>query len=285
MAGGGADGPVGVDGHDVQIAQDRRLHKGAEVAVHQVQQLLRVGHHIGLIVLVGPAPAGHRRVGHGNKVHVLDLQTTKHGLLGEPEDVGEGHIRLHVVLEHLDKLVQLRQVLHLKKLLHHGLQKGLLGGNAAQIAIGIAQRLSVHPVVVPVADDLHGVVAGEEAIALLLMDVEVLRGVVVVHIPGHVEVHAAHGVHDLTHGVPFHHHLIIRLKAHQLRDLLIEVLDALLTRAVVIVNGVDPLDIPRDVHHGVPGNGHDRGLLIGHIIACQEHGVRIPAAAGITAQN
>ena len=137
----------------------------------------------------------------------------------------------------------------------------------------------------PVSDDLHGVIASEEPVALFLMDVEILRGVVVIHIPRHIKVHAAHGVHDLAHGIPFHHHLVVRLKAHQLGNLLIEVLNALLSFTVIIINRVDAFDIPRNIHHGIPGDGHDRSLLVGHIIACQEHGIRIPAAAGIPAQN
>ena len=136
-----------------------------------------------------------------------------------------------------------------------------------------------------IAQHLHGVVAGEQAIALLLVDVQVLIGVVVIHVPGHIEPNAAHGVHDLAHGLPLHHDLVVGLKAHQLGDLLIERLDALIPAAAIVIHGVDALDVIGDVHHGIPGDGHDGGFLIGHVIAGQQHGVRVAAAAGIPAQN
>ena len=136
-----------------------------------------------------------------------------------------------------------------------------------------------------VAEHLHGVISGEEPIALLLMDRQVLIGVIVVHIPGHVEPDAAHGVHDLANGLPLHDHLVVRLKAHQLGDLLIEILDPLLPAAVPVIDGVDALDVPGDVHHGVPGDRHHRGLLVGHVIAGQQHGVRVAAASRVPPQD
>ncbi|CAN4043426.1 hypothetical protein BBBGCB_BBBGCB_12040, partial [Dysosmobacter welbionis] len=93
-----------------------------------------------------------------------------------------------------------------------------------------------------------------------------------------------HGVHDLAHGVPLHNHLIVRLKAHQLGDFLVEILDPPVSAAIVVIHGVDALDIPGDIHHGVPGNGHHRGLLVGHVVAGQQHRVRVAAAPRVPAQ-
>ena len=197
----------------------------------------------------------------------------------------EAHVRFHVLVERLNEGAHLGHVLGPQKLIHHGLQECLLGFDAAQVAVRVAPCDAVFPVVVAVAEDLHGVVPAEKAVARRLVDMEILIGVVVVHVLGHVEVHAADGVHDLPHGVPFHHHLEVRLEAHQLGNLLVEVLDAPLASAVVIIDGVDPLDVPGDVHHGIPGDGHDGGLLVRHVVAGQQHGVRISAAAGIPAQD
>ena len=280
MAGGGADRAIGINGHDIQIAEGKGLHEGTELVVHQVQQLAGVGHHVGLHVLVGAAPAGHRRVGHGDELHILHLQSARDGLLAEPADIAEAQISLHVILEYLGELLDLGEVLYLEQLLHHSLQERLLGLDAAQVTVRIAV---FHVVVVAVADDLHGVVAGEEAVALLLVDVQVLIRIVVIHVPRHVEVHAAHGVHDLAHGVPFHHHLEVRLKAHQLGDLLVQGGDALFALPVHIIDGIDALDVPGHVHHGVPGDGHDSSFLIGHVVAGQQDGIRVAAAAGIPA--
>ena len=116
-----------------------------------------------------------------------------------------------------------------------------------------------------------------------LLNDQILSRVVVVHGIGHIEIHAADGVHDLAHGLPLQNHLIIRLKANQLGDFFIKSLDALLPAAVHVVNGVDLLHVPVDVYHGVTGNGHDVGLLVGHIVAGQQHGVRVAAAPGVPA--
>ena len=98
----------------------------------------------------------------------------------------------------------------LQQLLHHGGQKCLLRLDAAQIAVLVAVGS------VPEPQYLHGVVPREQAVARFLVDIEVLQGVTVIHVPGHIEPDAAHSVHDLAHGLPLHNHLIVRLKAHQL---------------------------------------------------------------------
>ena len=253
--------------------------------VHQVQQFAGNGNHIRLIVMIAAAPAGDVLVGHGKKVHVLHLQPAKVGGLSKPKDILEGQVRLHIFLEHPCKLIDLGDILQLQKLLHHGGQKCLLGFDPAQVPIRISQCHAVFPVVMAVTQHLHGVVAGEETVTFFLVDVEILIGVVVVHIPGHVKPHAAHGVYNLAYGVPLHDHLVIRFKAHQLGDFLIEVFNALVPTTAIVVHSVDPLDVIGNVHHRIPGDGHHRGLLVGHVVACQQHGVGISAAAGIPAQN
>ena len=145
--------------------------------------------------------------------------------------------------------------------------------------------MAVLRVIVAVAEHLHGVLAREQAVARRLVDGEVLQRVVVVHVLGHVKPDAAHGLHDLAHGLPLHHHLVVRLEAHQLGDLLIEGLDALVAASIGIIDGIDPFDVPGDVHHGVSRDGHDGGLLVGDIIAREEHGVGVPAAAGVPPQD
>ena len=107
----------------------------------------------------------------------------------------------------------------------------------------------------------------------------------VVHVVGHVEVHAADGLHDRADGLPLHDHLIVRLKADELGDLLIERLDALIAPAVVVVDGVDLLHIPWDVHHRVARDGHDRRLLVRHIVAREQHRVGVAASARVAAEH
>ena len=107
----------------------------------------------------------------------------------------------------------------------------------------------------------------------------------VVHVVGHVEVHAADGLHDRADGLPLHDHLIVRLKADELGDLLIERLDALIAPAVVVVDGVDLLHIPWDVHHRVARDGHDRRLLVRHVVAREQHRVGVAASARVAAEH
>ena len=107
----------------------------------------------------------------------------------------------------------------------------------------------------------------------------------VVHVVGHVEVHAADGLHDRADGLPLHDHLIVRLKADELGDLLIERLDALIAPAVVVIDGVDLLHIPWDVHHRVARDGHDRRLLVRHVVAREQHRVGVAASARVAAEH
>ena len=230
--------------------------------------------------MVGSAPAGDVLVGHGDKVHILRLQSAQNCLLGKPQDVLEAQVRLHVVLEHLDKIVDLGDVLDLQELIQHGLQECLLGLDTAQVAVRVAV---VHIIVMAIAQHAHGALAVQQLIALADMDGQILVRIVIVHVPGHIEPDPAHGVHDLANSLPLDDHLVVRLKAHQLGNLFVKVLDAAITTAIVIVDGVDSFDVPGHVDHSVPGNGHDSGLLVGHIIAGQQHRVRVAAAACITA--
>ena len=279
MAGGGADGTVRIHIHDIQITERKYLGKGAELVIHQFQQLISHRHHVRQRLVIIPAPGGHALIGHGDKVHILYLQTAKDSLLRKPQDILEGKVRGHILLKHLGKLIDFGHVLDLEHLLDNRFQESLLGLDTADITVGIAI------LAVPEPDHTHGLLTVKLLIALADMDGQILIGILVVHIPGHIKVHTANGVHDLAHSFPFHDNTIVRLEAHQLRDLLIQGIDALLSAAVVVVDGVDLLHIPVHVHHGVPGDGHDCGFLIGHVIGCQQHGVRVAAAAGIPAQD
>ena len=136
-----------------------------------------------------------------------------------------------------------------------------------------------------VAQHLHHIAAAEFAVALGLVDVKILIGVVVVHVARHIVIDAAHGVHDLADGIPFQYDLIIRLKADELGNLLIERLNALVSPAVVVVDGVDLLNVPGNVDHRVARDGHDGRLLVRHVIAREQHRVGVAAAARVAAEN
>ena len=106
-----------------------------------------------------------------------------------------------------------------------------------------------------------------------------------VHGIGVVKPDAADGVHNGTHRVPFHNHPEIRLKAHQLGNLFVEGLNALLPLVVVSIDRVQFFHVPGDVDHGIPGQRHHRCLLVGHIVGGQHHGIGVSTAAGIQANH
>ena len=101
---------------------------------------------------------------------------------------------------------------------------------------------------------------------------EVLVGIVVVHILGHVELHALHQVHQLHKHLQIHLDVEVRGKAHQGFDPLEQGVDAVAGSGV---DRVDLLDVPAGVDHGVPGDAHDADVLIDRVVAGDHDGVRI----------
>ena len=280
----GADGAVGVDVHDVQLPGAQLLQVGIEGLIHQVHQLAGVGHHIGLHVAIAAAPDIPGGAGHGDEIDAVHIQglaaaVAQDGLLGEPEQVGDGEVGGDVVGEDLGQLPDPGDVGDLEALLHHGLEEALLGLDPAQIAGVVAVGA------VPEADHLHGLVSVQELVAGVHVDEQVLGGVPVVHVPGHVIPHAAQGIHQLPHSLPLHHYLEVGDKAHQLADLISQGLQAVISSAVHVVDRVDTLDVPGDIDHGVPGDAHDVELLVGHVVGRQEEGVGVATAAGVPADD
>ena len=262
--------------------------------VDHIHQLIHVGRHIGGVVVVGPAPhAVGRNPGHGEEAHILHIQllaraVAEDGLLGKPGQVANRELSGHVLKEDLGNAGDGAHLCDLLEALLNGrLEEGLLGLDTAQVAVGVArvEDVAVVVAVVTPAQQLHGLVAVDKLIALLEVNLEVLGQVVVVHPAGDVKVHAADGVHQLAHGLPLHHKGVVRDEAHQLADLLLQGVHALVAAAVHVVDGVDLLNVPGDVDQGVPGNAHDGQLLVGDIIGGQHHSVRIAAAVCVAAHH
>ena len=130
----------------------------------------------------------------------------------------------------------------------------------------------------PPADDLHSVVTVDLPIAFLLVDVQVLVGVVVFHMVGVVKPDAADGVYHLPHQLPVYLHIVIRRKSHQLGHLPEQSLPALLVTPVKVRDSVQAgIDgAAAHVDQRVSGQGHDSGLLVGHVIGGDHHGIGAP---------
>ena len=239
--------------------------------VDQLRHPRGVREGVGLVAVVGPAPGVAVQIpGHGEELDVLHIQA--HGLLGEPQDVVQGDVRLHIFKQDVGEGADLGPVLQLQALGRHRLEEGLLDLHPGGVSIVGAVA------VLPPADHLHGVLPVQEAVALLLVDVEVLIGVVVVHGEGDVEPHAAQGLHHPAHSLPLHHHVEVRRHAGEVAHLGLQPLDPPAAGLLGGVDRVDPLDIPGDVDHGIPGDGEEVHRLVGYVVGHQHDGVR--AAAG-----
>ena len=169
-------------------------------------------------------------------------------LLPNPDQIGELQVRFHPLLKngrHIPHLVHIGQ---LKGLLGDGLQKGLLGVNAADIGGSIAGAV----VVLPPADHLQGLLAVQMAGPGVKMDVQVLVVVVVIHIHRDIEVHAVNGVHQLHKGPQVHGDIVVNGDAQQLGDLLHG-----LRKAAVVVGVVQLFHRPGHIEQGVPWKADD----------------------------
>ena len=107
------------------------------------------------------------------------------------------------------------------------------------------------------------------------MDLEILIGVIIVHILRYIKPHATQGVHQLAHGVGIHHEVVVGEDTGEVTDLMLEVLDAAALGEGRTVYGADPLVLPGHIHRRVPGDGekvHFSGL---HVVSGQEEGIRV----------
>ena len=109
---------------------------------------------------------------------------------------------------------------------------------------------------------------------------EILIGVIVVHIKGHIEIYPAQSFYDLTHSLPLNNHIEVRHNAGKILHLGLEAIHPQLGG----INRVDLLDIPGHVDHGIPGNAHEAYLLIGYVVGSQHNGIGT-AAGGILSQE
>ena len=118
------------------------------------------------------------------------------------------------------------------------------------------------------AAHLHGLLAVEVGQAGLVVDVQVLRGVVVAHMDRDVVVDAPHLVHQGLKALDINGDIVVQGDAQQIGDH-----PAHLLRSVVI-GGVD---LGVLLGHGVPGDGDQAGGLVGGIIHGHSDGVGISA--------
>lgn len=165
----------------MQILRGPILHIGVQIGVYQRQGLGRIQ------IDVGVFP----RIGQGGEIDLV--HTHFQNLSAQPCKVSNGEVRVHILVENFGVVVDFGEDIACgEHLFRHGLQELLLGGHAAQILAAVAAA------VVIMAESHHpqGVGAAQMLDALFEVDAEVLDGVVIVHIDGDIEIHAADGIHQ-----------------------------------------------------------------------------------------
>ena len=119
-------------------------------------------------------------------------------------------------------------------------------------------------IVLPETDDLHGVLPVQHPQSLLLVDMQVLIGVVIVHVEGDLKLHPSHGVNQAADGLPLHHNIEVRVDAGEAADLFFQgghtlfeplVLTQRFVPPVAVEDSVQPLlpsALSGGIHHRIP---------------------------------
>ena len=119
------------------------------------------------------------------------------------------------------------------------------------------------------------------------MDVQVLVGIVIVHVEGHIKVDPVQSVHQLAHRIPLQEHIKVGVDAGELAHFLLQgghsLLHPLRLRQVggTTVTGVHRIDAlagSAGIDHGVPGDGQGVERLVVGIKGEEQDGIR--GAAG-----
>ena len=140
-------------------------------------------------------------------------------------------------------------------------------------------------VVLAEADNLHGVLAVQQAVPCLLVDVQVLaRGwVVIVHIKGHLEIDSANGVHQFPDSLPLHQDIEVRVDSSKVAHLLLQgghslfhplLLWQVAGPPIPSVHHIEPLlcaPCGAGVDHRVPEQADGIDSLILSVIGYQQH--------------
>ena len=247
---------------DVHVRLGDVLVVGVEIVVDHLQPLVDVDGDVGEALHAVAIVAGQ-----GVEVDVLALALQE--LPREEGDVLGGEVGVHVVDEDVDEGGQVRDVAEGEHLAGDGHEEVLLRAYAADVGGGVAGAE---------AHDLERLLAVEVLLTGGDAYIEVLGRVVVVHVHGHIVVHAADGVHELDKGVEVHDRVAVYLEAEDVLEAVHEPVDAV--AAVVDARGVervDLLDRPGDVDHRVARDADDVDLVRLGVHTADHHGVRVVA--------
>ena len=114
------------------------------------------------------------------------------------------------------------------------------------------------------------------------MDVQILTGVLIVHVAGDVEVYAAEGVDRVDEHVEVDDRVAVDVEAEQILDLLAQTVDADaagIHRAPI--DGVDLAYVPADVHERVARDADEVHLVLHGVDLADEDSVGVAVAVVI----
>ena len=144
------------------------------------------------------------------------IQVHSHCLAGEVEHVGGGQVCLDILLEDLHELLHLGQGVPGDHFLGQGHQHLALHLRPAHVGV------TAPVVVVAEADHLHGLLTVQVVLALGVVDVQVLIGVVIVHLLRDIDVHPLQLVHQGHESLQVHIDVVVDGDAEGLLDLLLQ---------------------------------------------------------------
>jgi len=118
------------------------------------------------------------------------------------------------------------------------------------------------------ADHPHGIGAVEVLDALFEMDAEVLNGIVIVHVDGHIEIHAADGLHQRGKALQIDADRVIHRNTQLLRHGVGQKL-----RAALIIGVVDFAGLAVNDGLGVPGDADAVNVAVHRVYRHKDVGV------------
>ena len=188
-------------------------------------------------------------------------------LVAEPDEVAGREVGLDVGVENIHQRGDVLDVADLQQLLGDRLEEGLLGADAADVLRAVAGAV----VVVAEADDLHRLLPVEMARAFGEVNVQVLIGVVIIHVDGNVKIHAVDLIDQRDEALEIDRDIEINRYAEQVFDLLHQQL-----RAALGVGEVELVVAVFIVQQRIARETHKVDALVRHVEADED--VRVAAA-------
>ncbi len=231
-----------------------------EVRVDQLQDLRFVGQIVGDRVYISRLARQdeHLQI-------VLDIHFQR--LFGKPENFTVCEIRLHIAQNDFRQVRRLRQGCRRGQLFRQSLEEELLCLDTAQVALRIAAAVAHEP---------DRLLPAQRLRTFLEVNVQILVGVIVVHIARHIDGDSADGIDDLLKGLNVDHDIVVHIEAHKIGNFFFQILDvALAALGADAVGSVDFFHGALHIGHRIPRNAQNIGALIVAVQRQHQNGVGV----------